>query len=235
LPGNSSLAKLLAKHRGKRNPSCLPPLSPKKMLTWADKHRHRTNEWPIIHSGPILDAPGETWSAIQNALVLGLRGLPGGSSLPQLLAEHRGVRNPSRPPKMTKRKILTWADAHFQRTGKWPSAHSGPIVEAPGETWRGVDRALADGGRGFPGGSSLSRLLDAHRPDRDRTLSIEQILRWADMFHKRTGKWPTAHSGAIGYPAAGTWRSIAMALFQGGRGLQKGNSLARLLAERRGR
>ena len=40
---------------------------------------------------------------------------------------------------------------------------SGPVAEAPEETWRAVNMALAQGHRGLPGGSSLSRLLDESR------------------------------------------------------------------------
>ena len=35
---------------------------------------------------------------------------------------------------------------------------SGPIAEAPGETWKSVDLALRYGYRGLPGGASLARL-----------------------------------------------------------------------------
>jgi hypothetical protein len=35
----------------------------------------------------VADAPGETWAAINTALVRGHRGLPGGSSLSWLLSE----------------------------------------------------------------------------------------------------------------------------------------------------
>jgi DNA-binding CsgD family transcriptional regulator len=42
------------------------------------------------------DAPGETWSAIQDALLRGGRGLPGGDTLFRLLARERGVARPRR-------------------------------------------------------------------------------------------------------------------------------------------
>jgi hypothetical protein len=56
-------------------------------------------------------------------------------------------------------QILAWADAYRARTGRWPTARSGPVPEAPGETWSGIDRGLRVGGRGLPGGYSLARLL----------------------------------------------------------------------------
>ena len=53
----------------------------------------KTGEWPNQKSGDVLGAPGEKWRNINNALLMDLRSLPGGSSLAQLLAEKRGVRN----------------------------------------------------------------------------------------------------------------------------------------------
>jgi hypothetical protein len=163
LPGGSSLAGLLVAHRGVRNRHGLAPLTLREILAWADAHHRRTGSWPKCRSGPIPDAPGETWSAVDTALVKGQRGLPGGSSLARLLARHRGVRNPQALPRLTQRKILAWADAHFRRAGAWPHQRSGPVVDAPGETWSAVDTALSQGGRGLPGGSSLAALLAGQR------------------------------------------------------------------------
>jgi hypothetical protein len=60
-------------------------------------------------------------------------------------------------------QILAWADAHYARTGRWPSQYAGPMADAPGENWEAIDHALRDGHRGLPGGDSLSRLLARHR------------------------------------------------------------------------
>jgi hypothetical protein len=59
--------------------------------------------------------------------------------------------------------ILAWAEAHYQRVGAWPTARSGPIVGAPGETWAAVAAALRKGLRGLPGGDTLGRLLRRER------------------------------------------------------------------------
>lgn len=61
---------------------------------------------------------------------------------------------------LTAEQILAWADAHRARTGRWPTAASGAVLEAPGEHWGTLDGALHDGCRGLPRGDSLSRLLD---------------------------------------------------------------------------
>src|SRR5207248_1371052 len=119
--------------------------------------------WPKKRYGRIPGSLGETWLRVNAALARGYRGLPGGSSIARLLAEERGVRNRSRPPHLAIRHILAWADSYYKLNGRWPTSLSGPIPEAPGETWRAVDKALSDGWRGLPGGSSLAVLLAAQR------------------------------------------------------------------------
>jgi hypothetical protein len=103
---------------------------------------------------------------ISQALTRGLRGLPGGSSLAQLLAERRGARNPRDLPRLTADQILTWADAHRAANGRWPTEDSGPVPGAPNprESWATINSALRLGQRGLPGGLSLSRLLRRDRP-----------------------------------------------------------------------
>jgi hypothetical protein len=163
LPGNSSLARLLARQRGVRNLQDLPPLRVDQILSWADAQHGRTGQWPRKDSGDVAEAPGENWRLVDVALHHAYRGLPGGSSLARLLARHRGVRNPKGLPPLTVEQILAWADAHHRRTGQWPKVKSGPIPESRGETWNGVDKALSRGRRGFSGGSSLFQLLARQR------------------------------------------------------------------------
>jgi hypothetical protein len=179
LPGGSSLARFLAGHRGVRNNAALPPLTEAQILAWADAHHLRTGRWPIAASGPIEEAPGETWAATDRSLQRGARGLTGGLSLAKLLATRRGVRNRKDLPPLTEEQILAWADAYHGRTGQWPQRHSGPIDDAPGETWAAVNAALIQGNRGLPGGSSLPRLLSAHREPRlpSRSRGADQRVR----------------------------------------------------------
>lgn len=256
LPGNDSLARLLARRRGKRNSANLSPLTPELILGWADAHHARTGEWPHRGSGAVADAPGETWQAIVSALHNGRRGLPGGSSLARLLDAERGVasmgqpgtksvrpetafRNPAAVPKLTVETILVWADAHHQRTGEWPKPHSGPIPEAPGEHWSAVAAAVGTNSRGLTCGGSLAQLLAAHRGVRNHMalppFSVEQILNWADAHHARTGEWPTRQAGEIPDAPDETWGAVEQALSLGLRGLPGGDSLAKLLARHRGK
>jgi hypothetical protein len=164
LPGGSSLAQLLAARRGTRNPKGLPPLTEDIILALADVHHWATGAWPMRTSGPVQGCavPGETWARINNAMVLGQRGLQGGSSLAQLLAARRGVRNLKGLPPLTEEQILAWADAHFARHGKWPTENPVPVEDAPGEVWRNLAQLLRSGGRGLPGGTSLLQLLRRH-------------------------------------------------------------------------
>lgn len=120
-PG-SSLAKLLLARRGRRHKKYLPRLTTAAILGWADAHHARTGEWPDQAAGTVADAPGETWAGIDTALGVGGRGLPGNSSIAQLLAAARGVRNHLALPRLTTERVLVWVDAH--RTPDWLLAHA---------------------------------------------------------------------------------------------------------------
>ncbi len=236
-PG-SSLARLLAAHRGVRNPQALYPLTEKQILAWADAHQARTGDWPTVTSGAIPDSGGETWGGVNAALMQGRRGLAGGSSIRKLLARHRGVRHRLQLPRLTVEQILEWADAHYHRTGGYPRIATGPIVDAPYQTWRAVDDALDQGLRGLPGGSSLARLLQEHRGIRNPAalppLQPRQILAWATVHRVQTGHWPSYDSGPVSCAPGETWNGIHLALLQGGRDLPGGISLSRFLCFARG-
>jgi hypothetical protein len=232
LRGGSSLAKFLHQHRGVRHQSLLPPLNHELILRWADAHHARTGKWPVWMSGKVVGVPGETWCGIDKSLRFGRRTLRGGSSLARLLDKRRGVRNNADVPRLTLKKVLAWADAHFQRTGKWPTRESGTIPEAPLETWAAVDGAFVAGARGLVGFGSLIRFLSKRRGVlnwRDRpNLTVNQVLAWARAFQKRTGKLPKHISGPIPESGGETWGSVHGALYQGRRGLPK-SSLFQLL------
>jgi hypothetical protein len=84
LPGGDSLARLLARERGRPHQLARPRLTERTVLAWARAHRRRTGSWPRIHEGAVAGRPGETSPAVDQALRKGLRGLPGGDSLPRL-------------------------------------------------------------------------------------------------------------------------------------------------------
>jgi hypothetical protein len=177
-----------------------PKLTVAQILGWADAHHRRTGRWPSCRSGPIPESPGESWAKVDAALRDGMRGLPGGASLALLLAERRGRRTRVALPPLTEAQVLAWADAYHEQTGRWPTAASGPVRGAPGETWRDIGLALRRGRRGLPGGDSLPRLLVRHgrkprRWDRPSSWTAEQdaLLRTLSPVEaaRRTG-WPLA-------------------------------------------
>jgi hypothetical protein len=86
-------------------------------------------------------------AARQQAFAAGQAAQPE-TTLARLLARERG-RGLRRPPvPLSERRILAWADAHHSRTGRWPSAGSGAVEEAPAEDWRALNLALMRGSRG---------------------------------------------------------------------------------------
>jgi hypothetical protein len=231
------LRDLLVKHRG------LPPLrkstrlTVEQILAWADSQHRQTGKWPSTYCGPVLDSPEDDWQSVDHALRRGHRGLAGGSSLAKLLRECRhGLKRSDAPP-LKIEQILAWADAHHERTGKWPHGQSGPVVGADETTWTAVDAALRHGCRGLPGGSSLAKLLTKERdkkrgkkvPSASRTLNPKKILAWARAYRKRTGKWPSQISGPVDEVDGLTWRAIDSALRNGYRGLPGGSSLPQFL------
>ncbi len=170
LPGGSSLARLLADRMGRKVRPPRPPLTIEQILAWADAYRVENGRYPTVSSGPIPSTAGESWSGVDRALSQGLRGLPGGKSLARLLAEERGVSGSATRAPLSEEAIFNWAEAYYRKHGRWPTSSRGPVPDVPGETWSGVDRALQNGTRGLPGGSSLSRLIrdrEIPRPQRD--------------------------------------------------------------------
>jgi hypothetical protein len=91
LPSGLSLRNLLAKHRGAPKKIILPLLTVDRVLAWADEHHRRTGQWPNVRS-LIHGVPGGTWVAVNAALQGGCRGLPGGTTLRQLLIKHRRIK-----------------------------------------------------------------------------------------------------------------------------------------------
>ena len=237
LRGETSLLRLLAEQCGVRRPRYQPQLTVKQILRWADTHKTRNGDWPLARSGRVYGASDENWGFIDNALRYGRRSLPGNTSLPELLAKHRGRRHKHQAPHRTVKTILAWADAYYDRTGKWPSTKSGPVAEDPEETWSGIDAALNRGQRGLRGRTTLPLLFVKYRGKRDRLnpprLTAKQILAWADAFYKRSGDWPSRHSGRLEEDPQETWSAINAALANGTRGLRGRSSLVKLLSKHR--
>jgi hypothetical protein len=87
LPAGSSLSQFLKEHgKVKRD-----KLTTSEILAWADAYLEKRGRWPNSREGEIPDSQGMTWRAIDEALQRGRYGLPGRSSLAQLLKEHGKV------------------------------------------------------------------------------------------------------------------------------------------------
>jgi hypothetical protein len=67
------------------------------------------------------------------------------------------------------------------------------------------------------------------------TLYVGQILKWADAHRERMGQWPEGKLGPVHEAPDEKWVNIDQALRKGLRGLRPGSSLARLLAQHRGK
>jgi hypothetical protein len=200
------------------------------ILGWADEFHRQKGRWPHHFDGRVSRASEDTWATVNSALAGGDRGLPGRSSLARLLFVHRGVRSPGNVPDLSESQIVKWARAHFRRFNRWPEGHSGPVVDAPEESWAAIDLALRRGKRGLPGGSSLARLLDTlgikPNPQSRPRFTEQQVLLLADAFFVvpagtgriatrvplrnypgRTGRASTGHCnvGFVDWPLAGLW------------------------------
>ncbi len=150
----------------------------------------------------------------------------------------QAVMKATSQPTITVEQILAWADEHYaENNGTWPLERSGRVAGTD-ETWIGISSALKRGNRGLSSGGSLAKLLQEHRGKRNQgdlhSLTVKQILAWADEVYARTGKYPTNKSDRVAGTEE-TWKRLDDALKKGLRGLPSGSSLAKLLKEHRGK
>ena len=197
-------------------------------------------QWLVLHneSMAITCKPHEFWNRIDGALRHGFRGLPGNDSLARLLERYGRKQNHLNKPNLTEEIILKAADEYHNKTGKWPKVVTkDPVPGLPNETWISIHGALRDGLRGLSGRRSLAKLLDQNGRKQNHlnqpNLTEEIILKAADEYHNKTGKWPkvVTRDPVPGLPNE-TWTSINCALRDGLRGLVSNQySLANLLHE----
>src|SRR5262249_16633575 len=98
-------------------------------------------------------------------------------------------------------QILSWADDHRRRTGRWPTPTAGPVPAAPGEVWANVQQALSKGLRVLPGGDSPAGLLARQRGR--RTLQPLPPLTEAKNLRRARAPPPRGEAGARGTGPAG--------------------------------
>jgi hypothetical protein len=83
-------------------------LTVSQVLAWADAHHVRTGNWPTLGSGSVADAPHENWSALNAALRIGVRGLPGGDSLARLLRREKRIgERRGRAPQFARQRLFS--------------------------------------------------------------------------------------------------------------------------------
>jgi hypothetical protein len=112
---NDSIFELTLRKRGRPMRFSLTEL---EILGWADAHRAMTGSWPTTTSGPVVGVTGENWAALNAALRVGARGLPGADSLARLLRRERrmGERR-GRTPQIARRLLVN----HLHARGLSPA------------------------------------------------------------------------------------------------------------------
>lgn len=203
----------------------------------------------------------ETWKAIDQALIKGLRGLVGGSNLKKLLsplkkkliAQKKLKADAEEKGDLSKEKILASARAFFDEYGTLPIATDGIETPVPGlhidETWNAINQSLVNGYRGLTAGSSLSLVLEPLKQElvskgllradqkEKGDLTIEAIVQSARLFFQETGNLPTNMDGkgivVPGMHCDETWMAIDGALIKGSRGLEGQTSLSIILQDLR--
>jgi len=140
---------------------------------------------------------------------------------------------------LTIEQILDWADRHHDRTGRWPTSRSGPIIDRPDRTWESVQTALVKGTCGLPGGSTLHRLLARRRKARDARmtvpdLTLKKVLDWVDSHWARTNQWPRRDDGPVAECPWISWSTIHHRLMAGEWDVAPGTTLAMWLRDVRG-
>jgi hypothetical protein len=234
-PPGGSLAGFLAQHARVRFNAEDQNLTAGQIIVWAKAWQRRTGRWPRTRSGEIPGQGNLTWHEVDKLLRSGIAGRPAGTTLALLRIDEC---KPAGQTPLTEQQIFGWIDAHYNRTGHWPDPTSGRVHGAPGETWLGISLALVRGSRGLDGPSSLNELKKKQRAIRRAagtpSLSIPQILAWADAHYMRTGKLPTHCSGSIREAPGESWKKVECALVNGTRGVPAVSSLARLFIAERG-
>ena len=222
-----------------------PRLTLPMILAWADAFYRRSGTWPHNRAGTINSPggriPGLTWAKVNTALMRGLRGLTGKTSLAQELRRPVAFTSARTPCVSGRSSPGRGSISNGPDAGRPPATATSP---APGEKWHALDFALTAGLRGLPGGSSLSRLIKSHefyqlserqrnRIPASRRLSSVKIMVWAKAHRRRTGIWPHRASGPIPGAPGLTWQIVDAALRGGHRGLVRGSSLARLFGRKK--
>ncbi len=201
------------------------------------------SRWPNRKDGVVPDLGG-SWLAIDEALRVGVRGLPGGSSLSKERLALIGSRS---------RKQLTAASvkdailAHHAATGAWPNESTAGATPGVAHSWSYL-RAVVRKGTLFPNGYTFSKLVRELRglsPSKGKITidSVEDAIRAFQVAND--GKWSSlATKGAVPITSRDgptlTWQTLDVYLARGLAGLPKVGddgrplTLAKVVARLRG-
>lgn len=222
-----------------------PNPTPDRIREAVQAYRDVHGKNPVYTGGDATSYFGypETWAAIGQCLDLGLRGMPGGSSLHKFLVEQGFAKPIPTKPRLSnsviRRSVLKYTRAN---SGKMPTIRSGDATPYFGypDTWKSVHQALAHGYRGMPGGSSLSKFLSNHgfkphkpRPKNKPPLTMDAITIAIQRYRKMHRGNPSDASGDATpyFDHPETWTAIGQCLRIGFRGLPGGSSLSNLCKE----
>ena len=211
----------------------------------AKAHHQRTGKWPVQSSGEILDGPlkCDKWGNIDAAIKRRQRGLDQGGLPDEVkglisLLEWQGltISHLSKTKVLSVKDIVVTAKAHHQKTGKWPTEHSGEIKvgKLKGDKWVNISAAISARGRGLAQtklpysvktiGSFLEwQGLKVTHLSKTKILKVTDIITAAKAHRAQAGEWPHTSSGDIKVaPLKGDrWASICAAIRQRGRSLDQ--------------
>ena len=221
------------------------PLKEKVIIEAAIKQFEDTGKWPTNSDAeskiPLL--PGDNWKAINAAGQIGIRNLGIGRTLAVILKPIKllhGSKVRADGALLIEEKIIEAAIEQFKDTGKWPtnSDAESKIPLLPGDNWKAINAAGQIGIRNLGIGRTLAvilkpiKLLHGSKVRADGALlTVEKIVNAAIEQFKDTGKWPTSADSESKIPRlpGDTWAAINGAGRTGGRNLEKGQTLAKIL------
>ena len=233
--GGESLSQLLHDEGLSANflSSKLPSLN--EIVSIALDYKEKNGQLPKRETGQITGYLGVTWHSVNGALRRGKIEGTSAKSLADLWAERFEHRNVNNLELLTESKVLDWCDEWYTKSAKYPTNKSPSLPSMGTETFRSIDTALRDQRRGLNGYKSLADFLNKKRGRKNNyqisNLSLETIKAWMISWHQEHQSWPSATDGVIPGTDEEKWSNINALLHRGGRGLSRGNSLAKIKIE----
>ena len=129
-------------------------------------------------------------------------------------------------------QVLYWCDIYYKKNNKYPGQYAKSIPEMQGESFTNINAALNIGHRGLPKMTGLAGLLAKERGyihnQNKPSIDLDDVIKEMINFFKANKKFPTADNKLIAGSLGCKWSALNSSLHNGGRGLPKGLSLAKL-------